>query len=67
MKNGIKREKRPVTPKMTNGLVQHITVEEPTNTQWVNRSTLFAYTCDFFISLSRVLAIKAFKCILTIM
>ena len=33
--NRIKASNRPDTPKMTNGLVQHITVEEFTSIQWV--------------------------------
>ena len=28
---------RPDTPKMTNGLIQHIKVEESTSTRWVKR------------------------------
>ena len=35
IKNRIKTKNRPDTPKMTNGLVQHITVEEFTSIQWV--------------------------------
>ena len=31
---------RPGTPKMTNGLIQHIKVEESTSTQWVKMATL---------------------------
>ena len=31
-----KRQNTSDTPKMTNGLVQHITMEESTGTQWVN-------------------------------
>ena len=35
MINRIKTQNRPDTPKMTNGPVQHITVEESTSIQWV--------------------------------
>ena len=41
MKNRIKTQNRPNTPKMTNGLVQHITVEESTSTRWVKRAIFF--------------------------
>ena len=37
MKNRIKAtKKRPITAIMSNGLVQHITVEESTRIQWFN-------------------------------
>ena len=32
---------RPDTPKMTNGLIQHIKVEESTSTQWVKSKPQF--------------------------
>ena len=40
IKNRIKATIRPDTPKMTNRLVQHITVEESTSIQWVKRCFL---------------------------
>ena len=33
----MKLKKRPATPKMANGLVQHITVEESSRIQWVTK------------------------------
>ena len=36
-----KQQYRPDTPKMTNGLVQHITVKESTSIQWVNKLLQF--------------------------
>ena len=36
IKKRIKVTNRPNTPKMTNGLIQHIIVEETTSIQWVN-------------------------------
>ena len=36
-----KRQNRPDTPKLTNGLVQHITVEESTSIQWTESNTQF--------------------------
>ena len=35
--NRIKVTNRPQHPKMTNGLIQHITVEESTGIQWANQ------------------------------
>ena len=44
IKNRIKVKKnRPDTPKMTHGLVQHITVEESTSIQLVNSITHYMY------------------------
>ena len=36
IKNRLKVKNRPDAPKMTNGLVQHITVQKSTSIQWVN-------------------------------
>ena len=35
IKNRIKATNRPGTPKLTNGLIQYITVEESASIQWV--------------------------------
>ena len=40
-----KQQKRPDTPKMTNGLVHHITVEESTSEQWVKEQSSLGLHC----------------------
>ena len=50
---GLTGQNRPDTPKMTNGLIQHITVEESTNIQWVKGKHLllgkqFAFQTDSY-------------------
>ena len=40
-----KRQNRPSTPKMINGLIQHITVVESTSIKWVNLWAVPAVTC----------------------
>ena len=53
-KTRMKGTKKPDTPKTTNGLVQHITVEESTSIQWVKRiyftrSNYAIFTCTFLV------------------
>ena len=49
IKNSIKATNRLDTPKMTNGVIQHITMEESTSRQWVNLY-LYKYVYEVLVN-----------------